>query len=171
MPAKEHKPNDDETEPSVASRAGGYAVASLPPRAVTLPPRELHAWLANEIDPVESHNPAARAARLYFGSVPVGRNIGPIERWPGEEPVLLTPPSSDPDIKQSALAPLPEDKPGQTIAPKGEVTGPGQRPKTPAERLGLTPRNAPRPRNAWPRRSISNPAARPSAARSRSRRW
>ena len=141
VPAKERKPNDDDDEPSVASApAGGYAVASLPPRAVTLPPRGLTLAPNEEIDPVESHNPAARAARLYFGSVPVGRNIGPIERWPGEEPILLTPPSSNPGIKQSALAPLPEDKPGQTIAPKGQVTGPGQRPQTPAERLGLTPK-------------------------------
>ena len=142
VPAKEHKSKDD-AEPSVAAApAGGYAVASLPPQEVTLPPREVAPPLEvapppEEIDPVDSLNPAARAARLYFGAIPVGRNIGTIERWPGEEPVLLTPPSSDPDIKQSALAPLPEDRPGQTVAPKGQVTGPAQRPQTPAERLGL----------------------------------
>jgi spore germination cell wall hydrolase CwlJ-like protein len=30
--------------------------------------------------------------------------------------------------------------PGETIAAKGEVTGPGKRPKTPAERLNLSPK-------------------------------
>ena len=104
----------------------------LPPVEVMLPPKDIEA-----LDPIDSLNPAARAARLYFGSVPVGRNIGPIERWPGEEPILLTPRSVDPDIKRSALASLPDDKPGETVAPKGEVTGPNRRPMTPAERLGL----------------------------------
>ena len=61
---------------------------------------------------------------------------------------------------------------GQTIAPKGEVTGVGQRPMTPAERLGSR-RGEPRQgrRSAWPRRSISRRAAKPCAARSRSPRW
>ena len=48
----------------------------------------------------------ARVARLYFGGLPVGRNIGPIERWPGEEPILLLPPAADPDLKRTALAPF-----------------------------------------------------------------
>ncbi len=49
--------------------------------------------------------------------------------------------SGDPDIKQSALAPPAaggDDKAGETIASKGEVTGVEQRPKSPAERLALT---------------------------------
>jgi spore germination cell wall hydrolase CwlJ-like protein len=138
VPAKQKKPRDN-AEPGVASApAAGYAVASLPPVSVTLPPREELLAPKDEADPIESLNPSTRAARLYFGSVPVGRNVGTIELWPGEEPTLLTPPSADPDIKQSALAPLLEEKPGQTVAPKGEVTGPGQRPRNPAERLGLT---------------------------------
>jgi spore germination cell wall hydrolase CwlJ-like protein len=33
---------------------------------------------------------------------------------------------------------------GQTIAGKGEVTGPGQRPRSPAERLGLTDKTRPK---------------------------
>ena len=128
--------------------AGGYAVASLPPQEIVLPPRTVEPSLdvtspaKEDTDPIDSLNPAARAARLYFGALPVGRNIGPIERWPGNEPLLVPPSGSDPDIKQSALTSLPEqDTPGQTVAPKGEVTGPDQRPKTPAERLGLTPKD------------------------------
>jgi spore germination cell wall hydrolase CwlJ-like protein len=137
VPAKQRK-SDEETEPSVAAAPPqSYSVAALPPREVVLPPKNIEA-----LDPIDSLNPAARAARLYFGSVPVGRNIGPIERWPGEEPILMTPSAADPDIKRGALAALPDDKStvpsaGETIAPKGEVTGPGQRPRTPAERLGL----------------------------------
>ncbi len=50
-------------------------------------------------------------------------------------------PVADPEIKRTALAPadaVEDDKaPKQTVAPKGEVTGPGQRPRTPAERLHL----------------------------------
>jgi hypothetical protein len=50
----------------------------------------------------------------------------------GEEPRL----SADPDMKQAA-APA-DAAPGVTVAGKGEVTGPDQRPKSPAERLALT---------------------------------
>ena len=54
-------------------------------------------------------------------------------------------PMPEPEIKRSALVPLPAEQldakapivPSETIAPKGQVTGAGQRPKTPAERLGL----------------------------------
>ena len=44
--------------------------------------------------------------------------------------------AADPDMKQR-LAPA-DAEPGVTVAGKGEVTGEDQRPKTPAERLGLT---------------------------------
>jgi len=58
---------------------------------------------------------------------------------PGEAPVVLAS-RGDPDIKQSALAPSSggDDKAGQSIASKGEVTGVNQRPYSPAERLALT---------------------------------
>ena len=88
----------------------------------------------------DSAGPKERTARLYFGDS-LGSPKTPIERWaPGEEPVLVTRPP-DPDIKLSALAPpareKTEDESGQTIAGKGQVTGPGKRPMSPAERLGL----------------------------------
>jgi len=52
---------------------------------------------------------------------------------------------SDPDIKASAVTPPAAEvkaapaqaSSGETVAPKGEVTGAGKRPRTPAERLGL----------------------------------
>ena len=79
-------------------------------------------------------------SRIYFGADPLAAVQAPIMPWaPGEAPVAMA--SGDPDIKQSALAPPQpggEDKAGETIAGKGEVTGVEQRPKSPAERLALT---------------------------------
>jgi hypothetical protein len=92
---------------------------------------------ANDPDPRE------RTARLYFGDL-VGSSLAGIIPWtPGEEPILMVPRGPDTDLKGSALARLPgaaspdPELSGETIAGKGEVTGDGQRPKSPAERLGL----------------------------------
>jgi spore germination cell wall hydrolase CwlJ-like protein len=100
--------------------------------------------------PVDTENPAMRMARLFFGNDVLGPTAEEsIEPWaPGEEPVVMTPhPPVDADIKRSALGHdgADKDKPGgaepdahgETVASKGEVTGAGRRPKTPAERLGL----------------------------------
>ena len=92
--------------------------------------------------PVE---PVYQMARLYFGDQPLGGAPGEIEEWaPGEAPTILAPQiapaPADRDIKQSALDPKhtpADDKGGETIARKGEVTGEGKRPLTPAEQLKL----------------------------------
>jgi spore germination cell wall hydrolase CwlJ-like protein len=84
------------------------------------------------------------AAQLFFGAdlMTAGREkLAPkIAPWaPGEAPVVLAS-HGDPDIKQSALAPVPpgdEGKGGESVASKGEVTGLDQRPRSPAERLAL----------------------------------
>jgi spore germination cell wall hydrolase CwlJ-like protein len=119
--------------PPAAPAAIDPPSAPVPDAAVT------HAPLDALADPIEDGNPAVRLSRLYFGSDPVDRSVGAIEPWPDEEMMFVTP--SDPDIKRSALAPLPAapdaGEPAETLAPKGEVTGPGKRPRTPAERLGL----------------------------------
>jgi hypothetical protein len=87
-------------------------------------------------------DPNAHASRLFFGG-PMARSPAAIEPWvQGEEPILMLPPRRpvDSDIKLSALAPSnadPRTDTGVTIAGKGEVTGEGRRPKSPAERLGL----------------------------------
>ena len=89
-------------------------------------------------------------ARIYFGSEPMGLSLGALEPWqsgdaPKIETVLV---AVDPGIEVAALtpdAPPPETSPavketptgGQTIAPKGEVTGEDKRPMSPAERLKL----------------------------------
>jgi spore germination cell wall hydrolase CwlJ-like protein len=97
--------------------------------------------------PVEQANPATRTAQqLFFGVEPVGKALRAIEKWePGKEPVLLTPRPDEPGDKRRAFAAPFEprssdhiqDSGGQTIAGKGQVTGEGQRPKSPAEHLDL----------------------------------
>ena len=108
-------------------------------------PQDSDVAIRSEIKP---DNPAERIARLFFGADTLGPNEAKLQPWrEGEAPVLMPMhPSVDPDIKRAAIAPMQKDaalrpdvKPeGETIAPKGEVTGEGKRPMTPAERLGLT---------------------------------
>jgi hypothetical protein len=93
------------------------------------------------LDAAADPDPSARTAQLFFGG-PVGPRLGAIEPWAqGEEPILMLPRRpADSDIKLSALTPSatdPRTDSGVTIAGKGEVTGEGRRPKSPAERLGL----------------------------------
>ena len=104
-------------------------------------------------------NAAIRLGRLYFGNSPFGEAVGTIQPWPSDEEVQIETPVHDLDIKRSALAlpsaddfnfetpsasamagaatPSPAETQvasldaGETIAPKGEVTGAGKRPRTP----------------------------------------
>ncbi|HLN09666.1 MAG TPA: cell wall hydrolase [Xanthobacteraceae bacterium] len=88
----------------------------------------------------EATNPdaTARTTHLFFGSAAIA-STGSLEPWrDGEEPMLVAPDGGD--IKQAALAPIERDgqpDEGVTVAGKGEVTGDGHRPKSPAEHLGL----------------------------------
>jgi len=85
--------------------------------------------------------PGRQTTRIYFGTHEIGFGKGTLQRWePDEIPTVLAPPHVDPEIKRAALDPLPEietETPGETVAAKGEVTGEGRRPRTPAERLNL----------------------------------
>ena len=89
----------------------------------------------------QNDDPSIVKARLYFGSQPLGEESASIEPWaPGEAPILGGPEVADLDYKRpESLEPtlfgLPTE--GQSIAAKGEVTGEGKRPRTPAERLSL----------------------------------
>jgi spore germination cell wall hydrolase CwlJ-like protein len=132
-------------EPEVGPEAPVVLAARPPvtekPPAVEPPdPLETTVWPPLE-EPKQAEkepaSPKSRTAKLFFNPAD---NPRAIERWaPGEEPMLVTP-TPDPDMKRLALAP-PTDKvepeAGQTIAGKGQVTGADQRPKSPAERLGL----------------------------------
>ncbi len=86
-------------------------------------------------------DPTVVKARLYFGAQPLGDESASIEPWaPGETPIVVGPEVADLDYKRpESLEPplfgVPTE--GQSIAAKGEVTGEGKRPRTPAERLGL----------------------------------
>ena len=137
------------------SAAGSNKLAALSPSDAALPAA------APLFDPIDDSNSVERLGRLYFGNNPVGEAAGSIQPWPADAELLIeAPPANDPDIKRSALTPpaddydfespeplLPEKSDakapaaaGQTVAAKGEVTGPGKRPKTPVERLGLDAR-------------------------------
>jgi spore germination cell wall hydrolase CwlJ-like protein len=87
------------------------------------------------------------ASRVYFGAGSLGETLATIQPWAaGEEPVVMLPrATADLDLKP-AFPPIEERtkaemkaeiKEGVTVAGKGQVTGEGQRPKTPAEMLGL----------------------------------
>jgi spore germination cell wall hydrolase CwlJ-like protein len=123
-------------EPDASEPAAPVVTAALPSVIETAEAPALS-------DLADDTNPAVRVGRLYFGNNPVGEAVGPIQPWPmGEELVIEGQPANDPDMKRSALAVAPaQDRalssPNETVAAKGEVTGPGKRPKTPAERLGL----------------------------------
>jgi len=86
-------------------------------------------------------NPGAQT-RVFFGTRELGIGRNRWEAWEADEvPTVLAPPHVDTEIKRAALDPVPDaesEKGGETIAPKGEVTGEGKRPRTAAERLNLT---------------------------------
>lgn len=81
-----------------------------------------------------------QTSTLFFGNASLGVSSGALERWqPGEEPIVILP-GIDPDMKTPAAlstAPVEPSVGGESVANKGEVTGENQRPRTPAERLGL----------------------------------
>ena len=109
-----------------------YEFATAPDEQLTSP--DMHPSSAD-------NSPGRRdGSQIYFGADLLAAVREPIMPWaPGEAPVVMA--SVDPDIKQSVLAPTQprgDDKAGEMIASKGEVTGVDQRPKSPAERLALT---------------------------------
>jgi spore germination cell wall hydrolase CwlJ-like protein len=125
--------------------------AAVEPAAITPEVEELvvgYGITAEEVDP------KARMGRLYFGAEPMGETNDPIKPWiVGEAPKVETlPVSVDPEFGVAALTPaapaaagtpdgvVPDTATsgGETIAGKGQVTGEGKRPMTPAERLKLT---------------------------------
>jgi hypothetical protein len=81
--------------------------------------------------------PAMQTASVYFNVASVG-GMGTLQPWSPDAPGLF---DSDADVDLPVVAPsAATTKPGETIAPKGEVTGADRRPMSPAERLGLDTR-------------------------------
>jgi spore germination cell wall hydrolase CwlJ-like protein len=110
----------------------------------------------------EDFDPALRTAHLYFGGALFGQTLGTLKPWDEDDdaPAVETlavavdkdargaPPASEPRDAQvpqaqakrdaTVLAKLEDGSPsGETVARKGEVTGAGQRPMSPLERLNL----------------------------------
>ncbi len=139
LPPIEPVPQAEAGAPLKSDEAGArfdpyseYEFATVPDEQLTSP----------DIQPSSAEKSPDRkdGSGIYFGADPLAAVQEPITPWaPGEAPVLMA--SGDSDIKQSALAPPVaggDDKAGESIASKGEVTGVEQRPKSPAERLALT---------------------------------
>jgi spore germination cell wall hydrolase CwlJ-like protein len=80
----------------------------------------------------EEAKPEIQAASVYFDAQSMG-GMGMLQPWTPDAPELF-------DVSAEAdAAAAPAGTSGETIAPKGEVTGAGHHPKSPAERLGLEP--------------------------------
>ena len=78
-----------------------------------------------------------RLARVYFGTAPLGGIPAALAPWaPGKAPIF-EPQGPQPGAPPTDMAAPTKPPRNETIAPKSEVTGPEQRPKSPAERLGL----------------------------------
>jgi spore germination cell wall hydrolase CwlJ-like protein len=95
------------------------------------------------LDEATDPDPTQRTARLFFDRAPIGVLPPALAPWSRvEAPVLVVPQvPADLDIKRSARdarAGKAGAGEGVTVAGKGEVTGDGRRPKSPAERLGLS---------------------------------
>ncbi|KQZ01810.1 hypothetical protein ASD45_13835 [Pseudolabrys sp. Root1462] len=77
--------------------------------------------------------------QVFFHDDPMAGKRERLLPWaPGEAPVVVA--SGDRDVKMSALSPANGDikiDEGASVAKKGVVTGPNQRPHSPAERLSL----------------------------------
>lgn len=129
----------------------GVAGADAIPQGARIPVIENDRIVTDE-EPVDDdfgvtgspEDSATQTAKLYFGGEGLGPTQGRIEAYaPGEAPIVAPGKLVDPDIKLSALMPPAEGAkqesaaPSETIAAKGEVTGEGRRPKTPAEWLNL----------------------------------
>ena len=138
---------------SLASRARA-PMPPMPPLLSVAPPPEVAvdapiAKDSSRLDPApeaQSVLPASNKnagsnnlGSVYFDADRFGGAKEKIAPWAaGEAPIVTA--LGDPDIKQSALAPpnaAADTSAGESIAKKGEVTGADQRPRSPAERLGL----------------------------------
>jgi spore germination cell wall hydrolase CwlJ-like protein len=85
--------------------------------------------------------------QVYFGIQPMGGMLNTMQPWSPDDPIIVVAPVDTPppapgaanvDAAPAAPAAPPQPASNETVAPKGEVTGEGHHPKSPAERLGLT---------------------------------
>jgi len=136
-------PRGPQPEPAAATKEQPGQVEAVPNTDVPDPLEQNQITIdTTDFAPVKPLEPVKEMARVYFGNEPLSDEPATIEQWaPGEAPAIVPSEApADPDIKLSALNPAqPADsaKAGESVARKGEVTGEGRRPLSPAERLGL----------------------------------
>jgi spore germination cell wall hydrolase CwlJ-like protein len=131
--------SEDEASPSAVTREAHVALTpdadpERAPGSHLLPgDTSLDAQLDDDVWPdlgsaelSPSVNPTMDTARLYFG-------VGALDAPPDE----LDRPEAVPEHEIPMPAHRPADAGGETVAGKGEVTGNGKAPSSPAERLGL----------------------------------
>jgi spore germination cell wall hydrolase CwlJ-like protein len=128
-------PPTDASEESTPQRAEPTNAALAPDDADfgSLEPSEApEQWLEDR-----DGAPPPLLARIYFGTAPLGGTPAALEPWaPGRAPIF-EPREPEPEPPPPNMAAPSKPPRNETIAPKSEVTGPEQRPKSPAERLGL----------------------------------
>jgi spore germination cell wall hydrolase CwlJ-like protein len=138
---------DDETDTAVSRLAGDLDIAlQTPPPANAEAVDNAEDSDSAEAVPGEAVADAAfGGSRLYFDAAPMGAALAAVEPWAaGDAPVLVVPAVAVPAVVQLPLiAPAKppaqaDTQPGVTVAGKGEVTGEGRRPMSPAEQLRLT---------------------------------
>jgi spore germination cell wall hydrolase CwlJ-like protein len=109
-------------------------MAVAPPKALDIAPRA-DAIVDHETASLDDDSPGGQSERIYFGIEPMGGMLGAMQPWaPDDRPVFETPDVADAPVAPSSA---PAANTGESVAAKGEVTGEGYHPKSPAERLGL----------------------------------
>jgi len=94
-----------------------------------------------QFSPVElslSLNPTLDTVRLYFGEGPLDAPPGMLDQPEGGEGTVVSNPARPPVAGVAGNAERSDTKGGETVAKKGEVTGKGKHPLSPAERLHLS---------------------------------
>ncbi|MFZ5691238.1 MAG: cell wall hydrolase [Pseudomonadota bacterium] len=128
--------------PDVAAAAPGEPDRAAINVADAKPEKSPDRFNPDAAEKLAAYAKPAAERRVYFGTHALGIGRNSWEAWDADEtPTLLAPPHVDTEIKRAARDPVPDaeaETGGETIAPKGEVTGEGKRPRTPAERLNLT---------------------------------
>ena len=144
--------------PAPAAKADTPTTVEAPaqPAAAATPPQQrmqLASFTTENVDDAaldDGDKPAMPAAQIYFGIQPMGGMLNTMQPWSPNDPIIVVapadapPPASTPPETQAAPAAPHAPATNETIAGKGEVTGEGHHPKSPAERLGLTAKSRPK---------------------------
>jgi spore germination cell wall hydrolase CwlJ-like protein len=121
--------------------------------AMAQPPQIATSINGDDLVPDDGDRPTTPATQVYFGIQPMGGMVNTMQPWSPDDPVIVVVPGDAPPPAPAetnadmATAPPPAAPPpgrNETVAKKGEVTGAGQRPMSPAERLALTERTRPK---------------------------